>query len=243
MRFVVGMAGLDRKTAANIEKEVDTFGDMLLLPDHHESYENLTKKLLHSLQWVNEHMNNYDYLLKCDDDSFVQVDRLIAALKTLKCPSNLYWGYYCGFGVPLSAGRWRETRWFICPHYLPYALGGGYVLSRKLVQLITNQSRRLIMYTNEDVTVATWLSPYRITAKHDLRFDTNSLSRGCNNQYIVTHKQTVRSIFNKRRALARNRTLCTVEKEIHPAYVYNWSASPENCCRKQQRLPMNLGNA
>ena len=175
-------------------------------------------------------------MVKTDDDSYIRIEKLAAALIKMNCEERLYWGYFMGHAFPELTGKWAETRWFHCPHYLPYAMGGGYVLSRRTVQAIVRFSSRLKLYSNEDVAVASWLAPYRLVRKHDLRFNVESLSHGCNNGYIISHKERVRMLYEKYTSLLRNRTLCSEEKEIRPAYVYNWTVSPLQCCERLKGL-------
>jgi galactosylxylosylprotein 3-beta-galactosyltransferase len=51
---------------------------------------------------------------------------------------GLYWGYFAGDGEIQSQGRWKEDKWFLCDRYVPYALGGGYVISSSIVDYIAN---------------------------------------------------------------------------------------------------------
>ena len=236
MKFVVGLLHLEQAMRAQVLEEARLFDDMLLLHHLPDSYKNLTEKLRQALIWADHNVLSFDYLVKCDDDSFVQVDHLIAALKQMDCPKNLYWGFFTGNAVPQSSGRWRELNWHLCPQYLPYAVGGGYILSRKLVSLVTRYSNQLVMYSNEDVAMGTWLAPYWISRRHDLRFNTESHSRGCNNHHIITHKEKVSTFISKRQSLLKNGTLCRIEREIRPGYHYNWTAPPELCCQKHRRL-------
>ncbi len=84
----------------------------------------------------------------------------------------------------------------LCDRYLPYALGGGYVLSHDLVAYIAATADMFSFYNSEvsdllffassiphhreslpfpllqDVSVGTWLAPLNITRQHDIRFDT-----------------------------------------------------------------------
>jgi galactosylxylosylprotein 3-beta-galactosyltransferase len=48
---------------------------------------------------------------------------------------------------------------------------------------------RLMIWNSEDISVGAWLSPIQVNRVHSIRFDTEAKSRGCNNDYIVTHKQ------------------------------------------------------
>lgn len=60
----------------------------------------------------------------------------------------------------------------LCDTYLPYALGGGYVLGRPLVAHVVAAAPLLAAYTSEDVSVGAWLAPLNVTRRHDVRFDT-----------------------------------------------------------------------
>lgn len=48
-------------------------------------------------------------------------------------------------------------------------------------------------FRSEDVAVGAWLAGLDVRYVHDPRFDTEFRSRGCNNQYIITHKQSPES--------------------------------------------------
>lgn len=52
----------------------------------------------------------------------------------------------------------------------------------------------MLVFRNEDVSIGAWLAGLSVQYVHDPRFDTEFRSRGCNNQYIVTHKQTPDSL-------------------------------------------------
>lgn len=237
-RFLVGLLNLPEEQLSSLREEQDVYQDLLLLEDLKDSYLNLSAKVLLGLEWSQAENVDFDYLVKTDDDSYVRIEAVSEALRQMECQNELYWGYFMGHAFPEPTGKWMERNWFKCPHYFPYAMGGGYVLSRKLVETVTRFSERLILYSNEDVTVSSWLSPYRLLRKHDLRFNVESLSHGCNNRYIISHKERVRSFYEKYSSLSKNRTLCSEEKEIRPAYVYNWTSSPLDCCERIKGLPL-----
>lgn len=236
-KFLVGTLELESQKLSSIKKEEEMFGDILILKDLKDSYANLSAKVLLGLKWANENLE-FDYLVKVDDDSYVRVEGISDSLRKLNCDQRLYWGYFMGHAYPEPKGKWAEHKWFICPHYLPYAMGGGYVLSRQTVRLLMLVSDRLILYNNEDVTVGSWLAPYRLNRKHDIRFNVESLSHGCNNGYLISHKERVRTFYMKYTNLIRNGTLCGEEKETHPAYIYNWTGSPMNCCERIRGIPV-----
>ena len=238
LRFVVGTRDLAPEQLEPLLGEADMFHDLLFLSNHKEAYSNLTAKVLASLVWADRNLQ-FDFLVKADDDSYVRIPFLEAALRELGCPSDLYWGYFMGHAVPETAGRWVERHWTVCPHYLPYAMGGGYVLTKHVVHLIWRFHRHFRLYSNEDVSLGSWLAPFHVTYQHDLRFNTEAASHGCNNHYIISHKEKVRGMYEKYVHIKKNGTLCSEEKEIRPAYLYNWTAaSPVDCCERIKGLPV-----
>ena len=99
-----------------------------------------------------------------DDDSFVVVDKLYDELKHTNYPSGLYWGFFDG-RAPVIRGekeRYREPDYFLCDRYIPYALGGGYVLSANIVGFLADNAAVLRPYRAEDASVGTWLAPLKI---------------------------------------------------------------------------------
>ena len=237
VKFLLGTKHLTPEQLNSLSSEEDMFHDLLFLTHHKETYSNLTGKVLQGIMWVDKNLD-FDYLVKVDDDSYVSVRPLNFALRhRLCCPPRLYWGYFTGHAVPLSAGRWAERHWTLCPHYLPYAMGGGYILSRHVVGLIGRFHKQFKFYSNEDVSLGSWLAPFNVTYKHDLRFNTEGTSHGCKNHYIISHKESVRGMYEKYVHLKKTGELCPEEKEIRPSYVYNWNAdSPMDCCTKVKGL-------
>lgn len=73
---------------------------------------------------------------------------------------------------------------------------------------------------------------------HDPRFDTEYVSRGCLNDYIVTHKQNVEMMKQLQENLQATGKLCPREYKVKPSYIYNWDVLPSMCClRNDSRVP------
>lgn len=68
-----------------------------------------------------------------------QINNLILKDESL----SLYWGYFNGNAKIKSSGKWKENSWIVCDNYLPYALGGGYILSRRLVSFLAQNAEYL----------------------------------------------------------------------------------------------------
>lgn len=138
--FVVGTQDILPEQRNTLQSEKDKFDDLLLLPRLQDSYGTLTKKVLHALRTVHEHYD-FDYLLKCDDDSYVLVHKILKELDRWQSKGTrreLYWGFFNGRAQVKRSGPWKETDWILCDYYLPYALGGGYILSYNLVKFIAS---------------------------------------------------------------------------------------------------------
>lgn len=236
VQFVIGTLGLSSSEMEVLTREQQLHHDLVLLPGLMESYYNLTLKVLESFIWADRNLK-FSYLLKCDDDSFVMLHLIAEELSERTSKRSLYWGFFDGRATPKTAGKWVEKEWFLCDKYLPYALGGGYVISADLVHKIALVADGLRLYNNEDTSMGVWLSPYKAERRHDVRFDTEFVSRGCRNSYIISHKQSVKNMHLKHSLLQTRGALCEKEFQTRMSYEYNWSEPPSKCCERKQGIP------
>ena len=237
VRFVIGTSGLSDRQLAPIYAELEEgHEDLLFLPHLHDSYLNLTRKVLYAFKWLDENVK-FLYVLKVDDDSFVVLNALMDELSTRNSQRSLYWGFFDGRATPKSKGKWTEDEWFLCDRYLPYALGGGYVLSQDLVHAISVNADKLRIYNSEDVSVGVWVSSFDAERKHDVRFNTEYVSRGCRNSYLVSHKQSNDEIRDKYYSLKMRGVQCSQEYQTRPSYEYKWNEVPSKCCERSPDIP------
>ncbi|XP_078464010.1 beta-1,3-galactosyltransferase 6 [Lampetra fluviatilis] len=234
-RFAVGTHGLSAVEARGLAEEQDRHGDLLLLPELRDSYENLTRKLLHMMAWLGQNAD-FEFVLKVDDDSFVRLDALVPELRRQDA-RRLYWGFFNGRARVKGSGRWKESDWVLCDHYLPYALGGGYVLSADLVRYVRDNAPMLKLFRSEDAALGAWLAPVDLRRVHDPRFDTEFRSRGCSEQYLVTHKQSTEDMLEKQQSLRRHGRLCKREFRTRLSYIYDWAVPPSQCCQRREGIP------
>lgn len=233
--FAVGVAGVDRETLDALEREQVSNDDLLLLPDLADSYEALTLKLLHSVKWVRAKFPNLRFFVKCDDDSFVRLNVLLEELRSRPdlAGDYVYWGYFKGNARVRRDGRWAEPDWFLCDRYLPYALGGGYALSAKIVDFVAKNSHLLRAYKSEDASLGVWTAPLSdVRRVHDKRFDTEWTTRGCEDSLVVRHKQSPEDMVRMYKTLTQSNgtKLCKSVYSTRAAYEYDWKALPGSCC-------------
>lgn len=236
-RFVIGTANLPRETGELLEQEQNLNGDMLFLEDFKDEYSQLTQKLLKALMWISVHVQ-CSFVMKVDDDTFARLDVIVHELKEkYDATDNLYWGFHRGNSRVKYAGPWAESKWILCDHYLPYALGGGYIISLKLVHYVANISSLVVLYNSEDVSLGAWLSPLNLIRVHDTRFDTEWRSRGCRNVHIVSHKQSIENMYEKFINLRDHNQLCTKEEHLAKSFIYSWNVPPSRCCERTFGIP------
>lgn len=235
--FVIGTENLAAADRQSLEVENREHRDLLFLPTFQDSYHALTKKLLEAYKWLDANVD-FQFVFKGDDDTFVRMDAMLQELRQ-KLSRRLYWGFFDGRArVKRHSKKWAEHNWVLCDRYLPHALGGGYVLSSDLVHFVAMNSELLTLYNSEDVSVGTWLAPLDIQRVHDPRFDTEYKSRGCFNEYIVTHKQDGQMMHEKHKQLQRTGRLCASEYRTYLSYKYNWQVLPSMCCvRNDSSVP------
>lgn len=240
--FVIGTDQFSSTINDELSRENSKNNDLLLLPNLSDTYNNLSLKLLQSLKWTNDnHRGKFQFILKVDDDSFVRIDALYNYLEQLYQNNHsgkpIYLGFFDGRAHVKQKGIWKEKNWFLCDRYLPYAVGGGYVLSHELIRYISVNAPLFQLYQSEDVTLGTWLAPLSIERKHDIRFDTEYRSRGCFNTFLVQHKQTINEMKMKYNSLLNYGQLCP-EKQFQNrlTYEYNWNVLPSKCCIRNKTM-------
>jgi len=229
--FPIGIKNIEEEKLSKLKAENETFGDLVYLSEVTESCEKLAKKTAES---INYGVKNFDfeYLLKVDSDSFVRVGAVLKSLRDIAHP-RLYWGFLDGRAKPFRTGKWKEVDWMLCDRYLPYQLGGGYVISYQLAAYISKNLKLLKYYVSEDVSVGVWLAGVDTKYVHDPRFDTEFQSRGCNNEYLITHKKSPKQMVALFANLQQTGRLCLKEFQTRPSYVYDFSVPPSQCCTRR----------
>ena len=205
VKFSIGTEGISTPDMDKLALEESTYGDLLLLPHLKDSYTTLTRKVLESFVALNNFFS-FSYLLKCDDDTYVVLDTILSELAQRESKRSYFWGKMFQSNPILRHGKWAEKNWFLCETYIPYASGGGYVLSQDLVSYITSNSDAIVLYHNEDVSVGVWISPYAVERRCDPRF--NVLDLVCNSSNIVIHYQTVKDMALRQSSYNKYGTIC-----------------------------------
>lgn len=140
-----------------MEKENSLHGDILQV-DVIDSYRNLSLKVIGGLCWLGEALQTADYIMKTDDDVYINVWYLLRLLK-----ENIIDGQQILGALSIKSPVKRDLRdpWgvkyseFAPKIYPPYVSGGAYVMSRNAVQKLCIQkgTRKSPFVHLEDVYV------------------------------------------------------------------------------------------
>lgn len=237
-RFVipVGSASADRRVGVpgRLLEENQMFDDMLFIAEA-VTPRVTSQQLLTGLEWAMS--RRFTHLLKVNEASFVDVKKILQAASKEKAP-RLLWGYFRGNETIKRTGPHSESKWNLCGTFLPYPEGGGYVLSHGLVEMLTTLGPDLEHMDNDDTALGIWIAPFEdIERRHDPRFNTGIQSRGCSNQYLITHPEDASSIATKQVRLDAIGNLCEKEVKKIGGYQYNWNIQVDKCCEIKPDIP------
>ena len=131
--FLLGKNSIDEEMR-KAKKEAQIYGDMVQA-DYHEHFWNMSYKVAMGFEWSIKYCN-FNYLLKSDDDVFVNTFGLMDFLSKYTTPKKKF---YTG-NIMVGSVVLRKGRYAVSPEeyngtvYKPYCSGGGYVLSRDVVE-------------------------------------------------------------------------------------------------------------
>ncbi len=225
--FLIGGRDLDQLQLLNLRKEQEKCGDLLILTNVDNSYQELPQRTLYSMTYIAQHYK-YTYLLKTDDDVYINLPIVLGEMKKLRPTERLYWGRFSCHNPPMVNGQWKEENWHWCDVYYPYAYGGMYVLTSDVVSLVADNAPFLQLYSCEDVSLGVWLGPYNLIRINDARiFVQHNLS--CSRGFIALHipsRQVPKVIRKTHDNLKRKGVLCSTFLNED---LLLWRGLPERC--------------
>lgn len=132
--FVVGQTE-DEATNIAVREEAKTNPD-LLIGEFSDSYRNLVFKTLWLIEWAHTRYE-FDALIKCDDDTIINLSKLPALLVQHDLTIPFFGGARFGGMQVFRTGRYGVTKeqWFP-DKFAPYCSGGGYVLNKQAILLL-----------------------------------------------------------------------------------------------------------
>lgn len=130
-----------------------------------DTYDNLTLKTIMAFRWVTEFCSNARFLMKTDDDVFINTANLVKFLLKLNSSDHVFTGYPL---IDNFAYRGLYKRRYISYHeypfqwFPPYCSGMGYILDGKLALRIYGLMSHIKPIKFEDVYVGICLNILKV---------------------------------------------------------------------------------
>ncbi|XP_071819970.1 beta-1,3-galactosyltransferase 5-like [Apostichopus japonicus] len=176
----------EEKLLADIKAEQEQYQD-ILMEDFDETYNNLTLKVLMGMKWADEYYSNASWVMKVDDDVYVDLSNAVRLLEGLNTTVKLMIGLLYHNAVPF---RNTNSKWFvskeqyIAPVYPDYMCGLGYIMSGDLPRLFYEESMSLPYFFLEDVFIGILAKRIGVTMHpswkfifNDGKYDRSSISQ------------------------------------------------------------------
>ena len=160
--FVLGKVD-DVTMMTSIKKEFDLYGD-IVQEDFVDTYRNLTYKAIAGLKWVSTFCAHAEYVLKTDDDVFVNTTYLVDYIQSSLDPSHSKTNLMlCRVVARVSVMRQKYLKWYVtekeypCKSYRDYCLGLAFLMSTDLTEKLYNISFSTPFFWIDDYYVTGWL--------------------------------------------------------------------------------------
>lgn len=137
-----------------VNQEAGIYGDVLQA-DFMDTYNNLTVKSVVLLQWASKHCSETKYILKTDDDMYVNVPNLVHYLHKKGTPKMLL-GCLISGATPVRdwSSKWYVPLIVYPQHTYPdYLSGTGYVLSGDILSQLFRTALETPFFYMEDIFI------------------------------------------------------------------------------------------
>ncbi|ESO93885.1 hypothetical protein LOTGIDRAFT_105149 [Lottia gigantea] len=142
----------------------------IIMEDFQDSYQNLTYKTMMGFKFVTLFCNNAKYILKTDDDMWINLNWLNEYLRTNSQKLINSVGGYCFKSA--SPIRKKSSKWYAgfesypSKKYPGFCSGTGYIFTNKTAQQVFEISRNVPFYHLEDVYVSLCIRQLGYTLEH-----------------------------------------------------------------------------
>lgn len=139
LAFIVGRSSSE-SDQLKLVKENEINGD-IIQRDFVESYRNMTRKHITLLEWVTKHCNHAEYLLKSDDDVFIDIFHVVREISE----GGIVDGFLCSStknARPNRSQKGNLKKWYVTKEeykdqkYPTYCEGYGYIVPVKYISKI-----------------------------------------------------------------------------------------------------------
>lgn len=191
--FLLGMTSNVNLQVA-VETESATYRD-IVQEDFIDHYNNLTLKTMMGFKWASIKCKGAKYVLKTDDDMYVNLPALKLTLKKYDSVLKTSIGGQCRINespIRQKGYKWYVPREMYPPSQFPgYCSGTGYVTSMDVVQKVYEVSKHVPFFYLEDVYVGICVHRLGMKVTRIQGFNAGRVPLGCNykNSYVITSHQ------------------------------------------------------
>ncbi|XP_022782663.1 beta-1,3-galactosyltransferase 1-like [Stylophora pistillata] len=165
--FLIGQSS-DPTLNYLVLQEANVYKD-IMIGSFQDTYRNLNLKMIFSLKWPLEQKCPVSYILKTDEDCYVNVWNLFHWLRSYHEANGSRPLYAGRVQTEMPVVRDTESRYYVSVEdhpvdfYKPYISGGGYIISASLLPALVKVSRTSPIFANEDALLGSLM--YRIGAQ------------------------------------------------------------------------------
>ena len=146
-------------------KELKECSDMLIF-DYYDNYKNITLKLLATFEWVSKFLNA-TYILKTDDDVYVNIEKLLLKLRSIK--SEHFYGGIVWNGYVQRSGRHAVSRTdYALEKYPPFCKGALFIFSFALTADLLKVTKKRNWFGVDDAFVGVLMHDLGV-GPHEIR--------------------------------------------------------------------------
>lgn len=152
--FMLGSTS-NKEINASLSKENLIYGD-LIRGNFIDTYDNLTLKTISTLEWVDTYCPKVAYVLKTDDDMFINVGKLLTYISKQKQDQRAIYGRLAKKWKPI---RNKKSKYYISPQqYKPtifpdFTTGPAYLFPAHISKDLYNSALRHTYFKLEDVFI------------------------------------------------------------------------------------------
>ncbi len=142
LMFVIGRHKLHIKhpqSIIDLHEENRQYGDILYVPHVLDTYDNLTLKEIQGKEWISEHAQKARYVLKVDDDVFIntrawvnEVEKLDSGLYARQCPKR----------ACIMCKIWKGQ--------VPFCSGSGYLMTKETLDALVKAVKSVQFFKRDD---------------------------------------------------------------------------------------------
>ncbi|KAH3787231.1 UDP-GalNAc:beta-1,3-N-acetylgalactosaminyltransferase 2-like isoform X1 [Dreissena polymorpha] len=171
-------------------EEMNVYQDILLV-DVEDVYRNLPDKLLHFHVWVSKISPHF--VLKTDDDCYVDVDAVLETLAKIPNQHKIWYGRFRHDWYVERYGKWAEKD-FRSSEYPAFACGSCNIVSGDLSSWLASNVEYLHQFQGEDTSMGIWLSAVMPRYLEDERIQCENM---CSSDAIVIPELSPEKIVEK----------------------------------------------